>query len=656
MNMYPVDWAIVVALLTVMTYAAIRTKKYNKSIADFLAANRCAKRYVIGVAEGIAAVGAISFIAFFQAQYQGGLGYTWWGKLFALPATIIAMSGWVIYRYRQTRALTMAQFLEQRYSRNFRVFSGIVMFVSGVINFGIFPAVGARFFMYFCGFASHPVTLFGFISFDLTIAAIMLVLIGVALFFTFMGGQIAVIVTDFIQGTFFTIILCAIVIFCFIKFPWADTSEILLQRDPGFSMFQPFDSYKIGDFNVWFITINLLMGMYTMKAWQGSQGYNASALNPHEARMGTLLGAFKTNTQYCLVFTIPIFMYVFMHHPKWAAQASAATEILDSVSVPAIKSQVMLPASMSQFLPVGLFGGFCAIMLAAFISTHDTYLHSWGSIFIQDVYIPVKRLKKPLELKKHMRLLKISIFSVAVFIFIFALFYPQKQFIFMLMFLTGTAWTGGAGAAIIGGLYWKRGTTAAAYSAIILGIVIAIVGLICIQTIDNFPITGEWIALISVVACGSVYVLVSLLGKKSIHNMDKLLHRGIYKTEEDQAKPMGKPVNRFYRILGINESFSKSDKFVYIFIFLWSTHECIWAAFWTIYALMYGVTVNGWGVYWRYWFWSSLIMPMAATIWFTIFGLRDMKDMFVRLRTKIRSDDDDGTVIHEANDIVEEDQ
>ena len=56
MNMGLIDWSIVVGLLVVMIWAAHRTKKYTRSVADFLAANRCTGRYVLGVSDSMAGV------------------------------------------------------------------------------------------------------------------------------------------------------------------------------------------------------------------------------------------------------------------------------------------------------------------------------------------------------------------------------------------------------------------------------------------------------------------------------------------------------------------------------------------------------------------------------------------------------------------------
>jgi SSS family solute:Na+ symporter len=48
---------------------------------------------------------------------------------------------------RETQAMTLAQFLEMRYSRQFRLFSGILCRVSGMVNYGNFPAMSGRFIL-----------------------------------------------------------------------------------------------------------------------------------------------------------------------------------------------------------------------------------------------------------------------------------------------------------------------------------------------------------------------------------------------------------------------------------------------------------------------------------------------------------------------------
>jgi len=184
MNLSALDWAIVGGMVLFTAAVVLVSRSYVRSVADFLAAGRTAGRYVISVSQGMAALGAITVVATFEMNYYAGLPMTWWGFMMTPVVVIITVTGWVVYRFRQTRALTMAQFFEMRYSRLFRIFAGTLAFVSGIINFGIFPAVGARFFIYFCGLP-QTVNLAGVTisTFPLTMA----VLLSLSLTFVFAG-------------------------------------------------------------------------------------------------------------------------------------------------------------------------------------------------------------------------------------------------------------------------------------------------------------------------------------------------------------------------------------------------------------------------------------------------------------------------------------
>ena len=182
------------------------------------------------------------------------------------------------------------------------------------------------------------------------------------------------------------------------------------------------------------------------------------------------------------MFLVPVLVYVLMNHPDYLQIADSVNASLASLSSDTLKGQMRAPFVLSEILPVGLIGAFAALMLAAFISTHDTYLHSWGSIFIQDVIMPFR--KKPFDKEMHIKVLRYSIFGVAVFIFLFSLLFSQSQKIALYFAVTAAIFAGGCGAVIIGGLYWNKGTTAAAWTAMIVGAVIGVSGTLIKQISD----------------------------------------------------------------------------------------------------------------------------------------------------------------------------
>ena len=154
--MHVIDWIIVCGLLAMLLIAALCTARYAKSVSAFLAASRCGRRYLIAMALAMAGTGVTTLVYWFEIYYEAGFPAYWWSSLTEPALIVIALSGWIIYRYRQTRAMTLAQFFEMRYSRNFRVFAGLIAFISGIVNFGIYPSVGSRFLIGLCGLVAWP--------------------------------------------------------------------------------------------------------------------------------------------------------------------------------------------------------------------------------------------------------------------------------------------------------------------------------------------------------------------------------------------------------------------------------------------------------------------------------------------------------------------
>jgi SSS family solute:Na+ symporter len=622
-----------------------------RSVADFLAAGRTGGRYLVSLSSEAAGLGAITIVGMLEMNYIAGFTLQWWGLSTAIFVMIITVSGWVLYRFRRTRCLTMAQFFEVRYSRKFRIFAGFLTYLSGIINFGIFPAVSARFFIYFCGFPEY-MSIFG-INFS-TFVLTMLLVIFIPMYFVFSGGQISIMMTDFFQGIFVNIVLISIVFLFLFKIDWDQIFIAISQAPENASLTNPFKTSNIKDYNFWYFLVGTIGVFYGKLSWQGTQAYNVSAKSAHEAKMGDVLYNWRNIIQVVFLLFIPIVAYTIMHNIEFESYKASVQPILDGVNSNALKSQLIVPLVLRELLPTGLMGAFIAIMFAASITCHAPYLHSWGSILIQDVVIPLRR--KPFEPEQHIRYLKFSIFGVAVFIFLFSLLFQQSEYIFLFFAVTAAIFCGGSGAVIIGGLYWKKGTTTAAWSAMITGSTIAVGGIVIQQIISDFPINGQTFWGLAMLVSTLVYILVSLLGKKQAIDMDRILHRGKYEIK-DEVKIINEVPDRGWKVLGVGREFTKLDKTIYILTY---TYTFAWAAVFiigTIYNLANDVSNSAWLNFWKIYIWINVCISVVVVIWFTTGGFMNLKEMIRKLKSTKRDHRDSGFVVgHENLDEVENTQ
>ena len=688
MNLHLVDWLIVFAALVGMFYSVSFSSGLMKSVTDFLSAGRTAGRYLISVSSGVAGLGAISVVMFLEMGYIAGFSLAWWGLSQGIIILMLTMSGWVIYRFRSTRCLTLAQFFEKRYSRKFRIFTGIVAFTAGIINFGIFPAVGAQFFISYCGL---PESFIGIPVFPL----VMIILLSISLYFVYTGGQIAVIIADFFQGIFATFVLIVVVLYLFFSVGWDQVSHSLeqtplklakeeitkLQDDEAFmklsdqeqekrkneidekyensSRINPFKTSNVEDFNFWYFLIGIIGIMYGTMGWQGSQAYNSSAKSAHEAKMGSVLAGFRGLPQGLFFLLVPVLIYVFMNHADYASVAASVELSLQDLETDTLRSQMRGPIVLSTVLPIGLLGAFAALMLAAFISTHDTYLHSWATILVQDVIMPFR--EKPFDKDTHLKVLRYAILGVAVFIFFFSLLFQQNQAIALFFAITAAIFAGGSGAVIIGGLYWDRGTTKAAWTAIIIGAFISVSGVLVKQiSAEWLNDTSSYVQLknilefirningqeywgISMGASAFAYVVVSVLDNSEPFNMDKLLNRGKYAIEGEK-KIINENTELGWKIFLMGEEFTKGDKLIYILNYVWTGIWTLVFIVGTIYNLSNEVSDASWMFFWRNYIYIFIVISLVIIVWFTVGGFHDLKIMMDKLKTEKRDHHDDGWV------------
>jgi SSS family solute:Na+ symporter len=645
--MHLLDWIILVGFALSLFAVTYVLRRYTRSVTDFLAAGRCAKRYLLAVAEGASAIGSITIIAQFELYFSAGFTPAYWEMILLPLWLVLALLGWIAYRFRETRCLTMAQFLEVRYSRSFRILSGALAFFAGTLNYGIFPAVRARFFVYACDLPPE-LSIFG--AMVPTFALIMPVLLGIALYVTLSGGQIAVIVTDLIQGLSIMAVFIVSATYVLHRYGWDSIAEAAKWSQPGSSRVNPFDTSQAETFGVWFFLILLFHRFYIYMTWLGTQGYNASAISPHEARMARILGQFRGAVVLLLPLIFATVAYTALQEPSLGAPIDKIEADLSAITNAQLQTQMTTPITIGYLLPAGLLGCFVAVMFAATVSTDSTYLHSWGSILIQDVIMPLRG--RPFTPAQHLRLLRCSIVGVAVFAFGFSLWFQQSEYILLFMLLTGAFFTAGAGVCIIGGLYWKRGTTQGAWAAMITGVGLIAAGLIAEHTMKELGLRYHDITILSYFGAIVMYIATSLVTSRGrpAFNMDRMLHRGAYAIEDRDApeaatlaKWVGR-VGRLERRVGIDGDFTRGDKLVYwlcIALGLGMVAVFVGLMVWDI---AFRPDEAAWMTVWKVFVTLAVSLLSVVFVWFLVGGGLNLRDLIHALSDIRRIDADDGFV------------
>ncbi|MBR7127295.1 MAG: sodium:solute symporter [Lentisphaeria bacterium] len=672
MNLHWIDWLILGTILLLLILFTVHSRQYVRSVADFIAANRVGRRFLLSIATGFG--GAISLIAIWEMTYSRGFPPQWWTIMSMPVGLLLALTGFIFYRFRQTRCLTMAQFFEIRYSRRFRYFSAILCWISGALNYGIFPLITARFVIYFFGLPENAFCIGNFEVSSLSL--VMLIYLGIALYIACAGGQVAIMITDFLQGFMMLGIFVVLMVFFLYKYGWNDLMTGMHFAPELQSMINQFKTSDFADFDVWYFLIGIFNMIYNRGSWQGSSGYQAAAKTPHEMKIGNAISSWRMFVSNVCFLIIPLSAYAILHNsllePALSDKVNTAVANLPEY----LQTQMAVPIFLAEVLPIGLTGLVAVIILACAISCDDTYLHSWGTILVQDVILPIRN--KPITPSKHMLLLRLSIVGVALFGFTFSLFvnYLQESLgvnflIYMYFAITGSIYLGGAGAVIIGGLYWKKGTSFGAWCAMIVGTIISFGGVVIEQCwnrgVSNFllsifpnweflqnnletpPFNGQWVFMTAMAASCILYVVASLLGPKKDYDMDKLLHRGKYHIESDTAHGDSETNEKsakfsFSKLIGITDEFTKKDRILYWATFWWSMGWWIIFVIGTIICLIRDIPDKAWEIFWFIQIWMMVIIGVACTIWIAKGGIKDLLAMFKDLKDMPRDMTDDGIV------------
>tara|TARA_B100000945_G_C20258162_1_gene537939 strand:- start:359 stop:895 length:537 start_codon:yes stop_codon:yes gene_type:complete len=164
-----------------------------------------------------------------------------------------------------------------------------------------------------------------------------------------------------------------------------------------------------------------------------------------------------------------------------------------------------MPEYLVEILPVGVLGITVAAMLAAFMSTHDSYLLCWSTIITNDIIDPLTGSN--LNSEKKINYSRIIIIILGIYILYWGLVYDGGDSIWSYLGITGAIYFTGAISVILFGLYWDKASSYGAIAAL-LGGLSAIIGLEPIR--DSIPILkgyeAEHIGLLTL--CFSILLMI----------------------------------------------------------------------------------------------------------------------------------------------------
>ncbi len=448
-NFSAIDWLIVGAYLLGSVAIGFYANRFVTNMTDYVVAGRALKT-CLGIATMIGSeLGLVTVMYAAQKGFTGGFAAFHIGLVAGVVTLLVGMTGFIVVPLREMGVMTIPEFYEKRFGRGVRVLGGLILALAGILNMGLFLKAGTVFVSGLTGLSS-----------DLELKIVMSVLLALVLLYTILGGMISVVVTDYIQFVVLAFGMLAACLMAVQHLGWGTIVETIKSLK-GAAGFDPFHGEGFGTgYVVWMM---FTAGLVSCAVWQTAV---IRACSAESTKVVKRLYAWSS-IGFLIRFMVPNFLgicaFVFMaKHPTLRAmflpeEGSASPEL----------TLAAMPVFLSQILPVGFIGVIAAAMLAAFMSTHDSYLLCWSSVLTQDVIAPCMR--QPLSTQARIRLTRVLIAVIGVFLLVWSLWYPLRQDLWDYMAVTGAVYFTGAFALLLFGLYWKRASKAGAYLSLLAG-------------------------------------------------------------------------------------------------------------------------------------------------------------------------------------------
>jgi SSS family solute:Na+ symporter len=462
-NFQTIDWIIVMVYICIPVVIGVMVKKYVRQLSDFIVAGRSLRLFIAIATLTGTELGLVTVMYNSELGFKHGLSAFHIGLIETVCILAIGITGFIVYKLRQLRIMTIPEFYEIRFGKNVRIIGGILLTLGGILNMGLFLQAGARFMMGVTGY-SHPAGLKLFMS-------VMLIMV---LVYTVLGGMISVVLNDFLQ---FVVLSIGMLIGSYFAVKAIGLNNL-------------FKAPAAADANSWFNPLAegsgfgsiyvLFMVVLTFSAgalWQSGTLRALAAKTPRVAKQLYAWSSISYLARRVIPMLWGVCAFIFI---------SQSPQLLSAFQGPnALNSQFGMPIFIAKILPSGFLGLIAAGMFAAFMSTHDSYLLSWSSVITQDIIAPMK--KGELSDQARIFVTRVCIISIGAFLLIWGLWFEAPVSLWNYMAVTGTIYLSGAFTVVTAGLYWKKASKTGATIALFAGL-LAILGIGPWTQGENVPV------------------------------------------------------------------------------------------------------------------------------------------------------------------------
>ena len=468
------DIGIIIIYLSLIFSIGLYTRRYINDFSDFMIAGRNVNLALSVVTMLGTELGLITVMYTAQTGINGLFASFHIGLAAFLVTLVVGLTGFVIVRLRALEVKSIPEYYQLRFGKKVRILGAILLVVGGILNMGLFLKVGAIFIQ----------TIFG-LEPGSTLTMVMFVLLILVLIYTMSGGMISVIVTDYIQYIILSISLLIAVFYSISTLGWTNLFLTLegINTKAGIAK----DIYNpVNSMGAAYISWQVVLGFVSAVIWPTAITRALSIKNVNIVKYQYTWSSIS----FLIRFIIPCFLGI-------------CAFIYFNGNIENNNTLALMPKYLYHIIPSGMLGIVIAGMLAAFMSTHDSYLLCWSTIITNDIIEPLSN--RTLSSKTKILLTRFIILILGLYIFYWGMFYEGGDAIWDYLGITGAIYFTGAISVVVFGLYWKQASSMGAILAL-LGGLSSIIGLEPIRSFLGINISNP--AIIGLITLGFSMLLM----------------------------------------------------------------------------------------------------------------------------------------------------